>query len=532
MRLDHPTKLLATLGAAVSIGLLAAAWVTDPSRPLTMATLTSLAALSVVAAVWRLARAPSITVLLVAMAAAAATTAFDSTAIREAASVALVVLALVGVLSIRTRPLVYLGVMFLLVVGLQLVLHDDLVDRLTVAGVTGVVFLAGSFLTLTVSAENAATLSERAALLDLAPVLITEQDWTHAERMVRDLGIDDPEELRDRLRADPEFVADAVSTVDVISVNAETRRALRLDAGEEFRLDRSRVHEKSLDAMVEQLVAIVTDQPAHDFEYETTRYDGTPIVVLLRSIVSRRTPSQTRILAAMQDITDRKESQVALQQALESKDQFVAGVSHELRTPLAAVVGLTSTLLEREAITGEDRELLAIVAEQSEEMAAIIEDLLVAARADTHRVTVRPQDVDPAEQARHAITGHEAALRVTTDARVWADPVRLRQILRNLLTNAERHGRDPITVEVSEDDGWVEIAVADAGGPIGAEGEERMFEPYGSTTGGGAVAGSIGLGLSVSRTLARLMGGDLSYRHDGRSVFTLTLPRHDSQTET
>ncbi len=107
-----------------------------------------------------------------------------------------------------------------------------------------------------------------------------------------------------------------------------------------------------------------------------------------------------------------------------------------------------------------------------------------------------------------------------------ADPIRVRQIVRNLLTNADRYGGDSVQVETRVADDAAVLIVRDSGDPLPAERRELIFEPYESS---GPVRGqpaAIGLGLAVSRTLAELMGGSISYDHDGEwSVFELRLPR-------
>lgn len=378
-----------------------------------------------------------------------------------------------------------------------------------------------------VSTEKEELRQEQAALLELAPVLIMEADWTEAESRVRALGISDPDDLRTYLLDHPDLVAELVGTVEVLASNPAAREAVGKDGGSIWRMDRSRVHGGSLVAFTEQLVSIFTDRPFHDFEYETTRNDGSPIVVTLRSVTNRRHPGQTRVLVAAQDITERKTSQVALQKALTSKDAFIAEVSHELRTPLAAIVGLTASVLEGDHIAEDDRELLEIVLNQGEEMAYIIEDLLVAAQSDNRSLTVDISVVDAyAEVLSVASKRDVEAVAPTETVRVRADPVRTRQVLRNLMTNAVRYGKAPVRVEISPNGESVEIAVSDAGDAIPDEHRERIFEPYLTAHADDVRAGSIGLGLSISRSLARLMAGDLTYHHDGRSVFTLVLPRH------
>jgi two-component system sensor histidine kinase MtrB len=113
------------------------------------------------------------------------------------------------------------------------------------------------------------------------------------------------------------------------------------------------------------------------------------------------------------------------------------------------------------------------------------------------------------------------------DAIVWADPNRLRQIVRNLITNAIRYGGDEISVWVTSDTAGANIDIKDSGGPIPASRVTTMFEPFVHADSGGRTPNSVGLGLAVARSLARIMGGELDYRHDGGSVFRLALPVPD-----
>ena len=106
-----------------------------------------------------------------------------------------------------------------------------------------------------------------------------------------------------------------------------------------------------------------------------------------------------------------------------------------------------------------------------------------------------------------------------------ADPIRVKQIVRNLLVNASRYGGESVRVSVLEKRDVAVVEVADDGSGISSEAAIRIFEPYERADRTASAAGSIGLGLTVSRTLARLMDGDLEYqRRDGWSIFVLSLP--------
>lgn len=223
-----------------------------------------------------------------------------------------------------------------------------------------------------------------------------------------------------------------------------------------------------------------------------------------------------------------------LEQVIESKDRFVASVSHELRTPLTAVVGLSHELHDNWSVYdgGDAQEIVDLIASQSSELSDIIEDLLVAARADIGTLTLQPRRVDLRAELEAVIAGQSAIgdrnpPSIVIDPgshHVWSDPLRFRQIIRNLLTNASRYGGSNVSVHAYCDGRVVTVAVRDDGPGIPRERAESIFEPYTSAHEPGTQPGSVGLGLAVSRTLARLMGGDLIYNGNGGTAFELTVP--------
>lgn len=229
---------------------------------------------------------------------------------------------------------------------------------------------------------------------------------------------------------------------------------------------------------------------------------------------------------------DRALANARLEELLRSKDSFVASVSHELRTPLTVVTGMAHELQERwHELSPEDMaEFTEMLVEQSGDMSDLIEDLLVAARSNIGNVAVRNEPVDLDEQVASVLAGFQAQGSAAITARlepaiVDADPIRVRQIIRNLITNATRYGGPSIEVVMKSTAGARIVEVIDDGPGIPEPDRERIFEPYERAHDTVGQPGSVGLGLSVSRTLAELMGGSLTYRFDGKSVFTLELAR-------
>lgn len=227
---------------------------------------------------------------------------------------------------------------------------------------------------------------------------------------------------------------------------------------------------------------------------------------------------------------ERQTSYERLETLIQSKDEFVASVSHELRTPLTAVVGLANELREGfDRFSAEEvMEFIGLIAGQGNEVANIVEDLLVVARADIGTISVRSQEVDLQLHAREAasLMISDQPISIIGDAPMaWADPTRVRQILRNLLTNAGRYGGNEVRIELGVIGDQARLEVCDNGSGVGDQEHERIFEAYHRAHDRRGQPASVGLGLTVSRQLAQLMAGDLSYfRKDGWSVFSLALP--------
>lgn len=217
-----------------------------------------------------------------------------------------------------------------------------------------------------------------------------------------------------------------------------------------------------------------------------------------------------------------------LEQLALDKDRFLASVSHELRTPLTVVSGLANELVDQpDSFSSDEREgLMTMLVEQTDELSGIVEDLLIAARTDIGMVAIHHSNVDlGAEAARALKASATAATTRGVPGHAFADPQRVRQILRNLLTNAKRYGGPKIRIDFAEGAGWTEVVVADNGEGVPRDKREAIFQSYEIAHDDRATVGSVGLGLYISRTLARAMRGDLEYVYDGTwSHFRLRLP--------
>ena len=232
---------------------------------------------------------------------------------------------------------------------------------------------------------------------------------------------------------------------------------------------------------------------------------------------------------------------VRLEEANRAKADFLATMSHELRTPLNAIGGYVD-LMElgvRGPVTEEQRRDLERVRYNQRHLLALIGNILDFTRLDAEKLPFDLTTVHVDCVVRDVLAGVEPLLYQKSLARdcigcdttvvAHADRPRLEQILLNLLSNAVRFtpAGGTITVRVAERDGQVEVAVTDTGIGIPRDKLSHIFEPFVQVENGlTRRVGGTGLGLTISRELARGMGGDLTADSDGAtwSTFTLTLP--------
>lgn len=247
--------------------------------------------------------------------------------------------------------------------------------------------------------------------------------------------------------------------------------------------------------------------------------------VLITAIV-RDTTEQHRLEETL------RQRQEELEQLVRSKDELIASVSHEIRTPLTSIVGF-ARLLHDEAANlpeSERREMVEMLVQQSGDLTNITEDLLAAAKADIGKLKVSRVPVDLRAQAAQVLEMWEQStdtqVRIQGErVRCLGDPARVRQIIRNLITNASRYGGPDIRIEIGAEPEAGLVLVCDNGPGIPEQRRKAAFEAYGRGDDMPGLAPSLGLGLYISRSLARLMQGELTYRYQGgESVFVFSLP--------
>ncbi|HET9259149.1 MAG TPA: PAS domain-containing sensor histidine kinase, partial [Acidimicrobiia bacterium] len=355
-----------------------------------------------------------------------------------------------------------------------------------------------------------------------------EEDWSEALEYVREEYTGKPERIRQFLLAYPAVVRLAVGKSRVIRANEAALELLEIRNRARFLgyRDPDVVTDDNIESIVSALVCLYEGGQHWESELAMRSRSGEQIWLQNRSVDTSTGRPASSIVVALADVTHVRQRNEAMAELVRAKDEFIANVSHELRTPLTAIIGLTAEMLSNPLMSDEERtELLDVVVGQADEMSNIVDDLLVASRAEMGTVTVEITTVDLQEELQATVDGIGMTIEFPPSAPdpVRADPRRVRQILRNLLTNAQRYGgpkRRIITGSLT-DRVWLEVR--DNGPGIPEDTASRIFEPY--VTGNTRVHGSVGLGLAVARQLAELMGGTLDYeRSAAETVFRLVLP--------
>lgn len=393
-------------------------------------------------------------------------------------------------------------------------------------------------LTQQIQAAEAVVRSENRyrVLFESSPVAMFEEDFTGVGHWIQETwssGVVDPHAY---FAAYPEELKRVANRIQVTAANSACLELLEADSLDEVVgiLKPERLNESALWSIGEQVAALWNRQDRLTLDLEGLSIRGKKIEGILNWGVARigEEFDLQRVVVAITDVSRLRAAEARMAEIIRSKDEFLAAISHELRTPLTSVYGNAEVLREQGDLLepAERDELLDLIVKESSDLNHIIQDLLVAARSDIGAVVIAAAPLRLADEVQRVISAlHGLDKHIIRLSRlegwVHADQHRLRQIIRNLLTNATRYGGNQIVVETAERTDVVLLRILDNGPGIPSGEQEAIFLPYHRANRLKGLAGSVGLGLSIARTLARLMGGELRYSHqDGWSCFELELP--------
>ena len=282
-----------------------------------------------------------------------------------------------------------------------------------------------------------------------------------------------------------------------------------------------------------------------------TRRDGQKVIVESRMVTVRDTRGQQLVVEANRPITERKESERILRRAADDlvaadrhKDEFLAMLAHELRNPLAPLRNVVSVLRSPRANEEVKSRALDVMQRQIANMARLIDDLLDVSRITLSQIELKHEIVDLADILRHVVEllhgqlearGQTLHLTLPTQPlRVSGDPVRLEQIVSNLVGNATKYTHEGGNVWLSLEEAQAPagsvavVTVRDDGMGIQADKLPHVFDLFMRATRSiDQQQGGLGIGLTLVRRLTELHGGSVQAESDGPgagSLFTVRLP--------
>jgi PAS domain S-box-containing protein len=245
-------------------------------------------------------------------------------------------------------------------------------------------------------------------------------------------------------------------------------------------------------------------------------------------------------IVVFDDITTRKHTQLQLQEANRRKDEFIATLSHELRNPLAPIENSIEILRLGNHVAPDSTYLLEIMERQVGNLIRLVDDLLEISRISRGKIQLHKEVVDISEAVESAVetsgpsidaAGHHLSVVLPSKPlRANVDPLRISQVVANLLTNAAKYtpGGGTIELTVRQEGQNVLISVKDTGIGISQEMLPRVFEMFVQTDREHKQAhGGLGIGLALAKNLVEMHGGKIEARSDGLgqgSEFLVRLP--------
>jgi PAS domain S-box-containing protein len=352
-------------------------------------------------------------------------------------------------------------------------------------------------------------------------------------------------------------------TTGQVTASAELCRIFGLDAGTSkltYLHIIQRIHPQDRGLIKTVIRQMSSTGDPYELECRIHQPDGSSRYIEARgkAVWNARRQIQT-LFGTVLDITDRKQIELALEQAKDAaeaasraKSAFLATMSHELRSPLNAILGFAQLLSVSPALSAEDRESIHLINHSGQHLLQLINDVLNMSKIEAGRMTLHPRQID----LHQLITDLETMFRLRACNKqlwllchcasdvphmVYADDIKLRQVLINLLSNAIKFTRSGgVTLRVScvsrQQIGELHTAmpspdslrfeVEDTGEGIAAEDIDSIFDAFVQASAGRALQKGTGLGLSISRAFIQLMGGDITVTSELNtgSIFVVTIP--------
>lgn len=367
------------------------------------------------------------------------------------------------------------------------------------------------------------------------------EDFTAVKQALDELLSGDIGDLGLWLAGHPEFVRECIEKVRIVDVNDESISLFGARDKQELLDSLSNVFvDETVPLFADELVAIAEQRDLMRAETRVKTLDGKPLTVLFTIHFDPAANDYSRVVVTLVDITLRKQAETALREADRRKDDFLATLGHELRNPLAPLQSAIETL----QLAGQDSatiaEMLDIMDRQVSQLSRLVDDLLDVSRITLGKLELKKEWVSLSDIVESAVADNRAALErgrlhlsvsLPEEApRLYADPLRLHQVLSNLLSNAAKYtpenGRVWLVVE--EASGGVRISVRDTGIGLPPDKHSTIFEMFGQLD-RSLERGykGLGIGLNLVRSIVEMHDGNIAVYSEGEgrgSEFVVWLP--------
>lgn len=281
------------------------------------------------------------------------------------------------------------------------------------------------------------------------------------------------------------------------------------------------------EALEKYLAGVV---PTYAVELRLRCKDGSYRWILCRGTIVERDAEGTpvRMIGIHSDINDRKivelaliEARKAADSANQAKSEFLSSMSHELRTPMNAIIGFAQILQYDSEMTADQQDNVHEILKAGRHLLGLINEVLDLAKIESGRINLSLEPVDLsslAEDCRHLLqpiatqAGIDLIIDLPTESSVFADRVRLKQVLLNLLSNAIKYNRPEGKVSLAiapGKAGHLRLVVADTGLGIAEERIKELFQPFNRLGAEASEVEGTGIGLTITRRLVEMMGGEI-----------------------
>lgn len=303
-----------------------------------------------------------------------------------------------------------------------------------------------------------------------------------------------------------------------------------------------RIHPEDRDRAIEAFERAKNERCEYSCEYRVVRPDGTIRHADARGQFHYDLQGRAiRSYGVVMDVTERKQAELGLQEANRQKDSFLATLAHELRNPLAPIHNAVHVLQKKHGAGDPDAPLFGMIRRQTEHLTRLVDDLLEISRISCGKIELRKEPIDMSAIARDALEScrsliekkaHKASLKIPgAPLGVYGDPVRLAQVIVNLVNNAVKYtpAGGVIEIETAREGDEIVCRVRDNG--VGLRPDARVFDLFAQIEGSEHMSeGGLGIGLALVRKLVEMHGGRVDAQSAGPghgSEFIVRLPEDD-----